>query len=167
LIGFSRRVLLPPMSPDGVPHVPLIVRWREQKAELMETGELVADPIDPPKIRPGVWLRSLRMRRFDGSVIGRGGIVYGRSPGGWDTVDTYFRDGHKVHLFRVADDDIDWMQYTGEVNVRDVEHVRREIAAAMAGPRNRHNVTLYSALGSLTSVLEVPARVSNADASVR
>jgi hypothetical protein len=149
---------------------PIIELWRQQRQTLMEHGELPDDwdEIDPPRVRPGVWLRSLRMKRWDGAVLGQGGIVYEEAFEGWWTVDVYPQDGRmSPHRFKVGVDDVDWMQYTGEVNTRDLEGLRRRLAGCLAQPRNNYGSSFVGALAVLTAILESPERCDNTDRAVR
>jgi hypothetical protein len=152
---------------------PLIARWQRYQAFLMEHGSVDVDPetgevverVPAPRIRPGVWLRSVSMKRVAGGVLGRGGIVISRSDddAGWETLEAF---QGQIRRFRVMDDDIDWSVYKGEINTRDLESLRRAIARDMAGKRNRHNIQHLGALAVLTSILENPALASNADRDI-
>lgn len=157
---------------DDPPRTPQLVRWEEQRQRLLE-GEIVPveEWVDPPRIRVGVTLRatrdfSARMGAHDEeTVVGRGGVVYQRadSGDGWETIEVW---QGQVRTFRVPDDHIDWAQYTGTINTRSLESLRRAIHRDMAKPDSRYHSRNLGALAKITAVLENPSLSSNSDEAV-
>jgi hypothetical protein len=118
-------------------------------------------------VRLGVTVRSITMRREgDETGTGRGGVVWQRadSRDGWETVEIH---RGQVKRFRVLDDDIDWSAYTGIVDARYLEGLRRGIARDMANNRRgKYHTGNMAAFTKITMLLEVPGSFGNNDQAV-
>jgi hypothetical protein len=129
-----------------------LVAWREQMNRLLRDGEIPDTPMATPEIRPGCDVRSASIRYDDGEGDFQGtpvgGVVIGRGPEGWVTVDSH---RGRIRYHHIVDSDVDFTLYQGLIRKDVLRGLAKQIKRAMArDPKAKH----LAALVRITALAE-------------